>query len=400
MAVVIEALTAQGLGRGDDGEYYPRTLPGEDIDPSVSEGFRILTPSPDRVKPPCQHYKSCGGCALQHGRESFVATWKRSVVARALAARGLRPEIGDTQTSPQGSRRRAKFAGRRTKSGPLVGFYKRASHDIIDTPGCILMRPSIVAARPALAALTELAATRKTPAAFTVIETLVGVDVLVQSDLPLDGKLRIALADLAQRFDLARLSWGNETIVVREQPFQTFGATRVVPPPGAFLQATPEGEATLVNRVAEIVGEARRIVDLFSGCGTFTLPLAQNAQIHAVEMDRPLIDALLKGWRAAQGLRHVDGEARDLFRRPLTSDELDRFDAIVVDPPRAGAETQTHEIAASKVPVVAMVSCNPVTFARDAAVLCEAGFRLDRVDVVDQFRWSANVELVGGFKRM
>jgi len=225
-----------------------------------------------------------------------------------------------------------------------------------------------------------------------------GLDVAVSGGKELDSSLEITLAQEAERLDLARLAWDGEVIAMRRPPFQQFGAARVVPPPGAFLQATQDGEAVLLAAVRDITEGAKRIADLFAGCGTFALPLAEGAEVHAVEGDRTMTQALDRGWREAQGLKKVTTKARDLFRNPMLSDEFRKFDAVVIDPPRAGAEAQIGELAAARVPVIAHVSCNPVTFARDAAWLIAAGYRMGPVRVVDQFRWSAHVELVAGFR--
>ena len=196
---------------------------------------------------------------------------------------------------------------------------------------------------------------------------------------------------------LARLAWDHEVIAMRAPPVQRFGGALVVPPPGAFLQATKEGEKALTSAVLEATRGAQRVVDLFSGCGTLSLPLALQSEVHAVEGERDMVQALDAGWRKATGLKRVTTEARDLFRRPLMPDELAKFDAIVLDPPRAGAEAQVREIARAKRPVLAYVSCNPVTFARDAKVLVDSGYRLNWVQVVDQFRWSSHTELAASF---
>ena len=210
---------------------------------------------------------------------------------------------------------------------------------------------------------------------------------------------RAALGAWAESTGLARLSWDAEVVAQSRPPLHRFGAAMVSPPPGAFLQATLPGEAALQAAVADAVGGARRIVDLFSGCGTFALPLATGAEVLAVETDAPMLAALDLGWRGAPGLRRVGTQARDLFRRPLLADELKGFDAAVIDPPRAGAEAQARALADSDVPVVAAVSCNPVTFARDARILCDGGFRLEWVQMVDQFRFSPHVELAARFTR-
>jgi len=403
----IERLGHQGDGVAPGPVFAPRTLPGEVVS-GVREGdrltqVRIETPSDDRVKPMCRHYQGCGGCQLQHASEGFVAEWKVGVVRAALTAQGLDADFRPILTSPPRSRRRATFAARRTKKGALVGFHGRASDTIVEIPDCQLLDPALLAALPVAEALAITGASRKGVLAVTATLSEAGLDVAVQGGKPLDGPLQLELAQLTERHGLARLTWEGEVIAMRAPPVQRFGAAEVVPPPGAFLQATREGEAALLGAVGEIVGDARRIVDLFAGCGTFSLPLAERAEVHAVEGDRAMTAALDAGWRKAQGLKAVSTEARDLFRRPLMPDELAPFtapfEAAVLDPPRAGAEAQVVQLAQAKLPVIAYVSCNPVTFARDAARLVAAGYRLNWVQVVDQFRWSSHVELAAAFSR-
>lgn len=359
--------------------------------------IRILTPSPDRVSPPCRHFRSCGGCQLQHVSDGFVADWKQEVVRAALAAHGIAAEFLPVHISPPQSRRRATLAVRRTKKGALAGFHARASDTIVDIPDCKLLHPDLMRALPAARDLAQAGASRKSGISVTVTRSLAGLDVAVAEGKPPQGPLLVTLAELAERHDLARLAWEGEVIVTRRDPEQQFGTARVTPPPGAFLQATAEGEAALLAETETIMAGARRIVDLFAGCGTFTLPLAREAEIHAVEGDTGMIDALARGWRKTPGLKPVTTEVRDLFRRPLLPDELARFDAAVIDPPRAGAEAQIVQIARARLPRIAYVSCNPATFAREAKTLLEYGYTLGPLRVVDQFRWSAHVELVAGF---
>lgn len=397
MALKIEGLTRQGIGRAEDGTFVPRVLPGETVDLRADGSARIMEPSPDRVTPPCRHYRTCGGCALQHASDGFVAGWKAETVLRALSARGVEGEVIGVETSPSGSRRRARFSGRRTKGGALLGFHMRASDQIVAVPECLIVTPAIRAGFPALEALVRIAASRTAEVLLTVTDSVEGLDVLVEGGHPLTRSLREEVARWAAEHHIARVVWEGEPLAMRAPPVQRFGRARVTPPPGAFLQATAEGEAALLRRVREIVGPARRIVDLFAGCGTFSLPLAEGAEVHAVEGDAAMIDALLAGWRQAEELRLVTGEARDLFRRPLLADEVARFDAAVIDPPRAGAEAQVAALGDAAVPVIAMVSCNPVSFARDAAALVAKGYSMSPIMVVDQFRWSAHTELVAGF---
>jgi 23S rRNA (uracil1939-C5)-methyltransferase len=233
----------------------------------------------------------------------------------------------------------------------------------------------------------------------TVSMSVDGPDVHIQTEKELTTDLRVDLAKWANEYGIARLVWVDEPVVTIHPPRQDFGGSLVVPPPGAFLQATKHGEKALQDAVSAIVGDADKVVDLFAGSGTFTLPLARKASVHAVEGVREMMDALDRGWRSTGGLHRVSVETRDLFRRPLLPDELNEFDAIVIDPPRAGAEAQVAEIAECKVATVAMVSCNPVTFARDARTLIDAGFTLGPVTVVDQFRWSHHTEVVAAFTR-
>ncbi len=403
MTITIRRLGHRGDGVADGPVFVPLTLPGEEIAGTVTGDRiadpRIVTPSPDRVRPPCTHFKSCGGCALQHASDSFVAGWKTDVVETALSAQGLTAPMRPILTSPPQSRRRATLSGRRTKKGALVGFHARASDVIIAVPGCKLLHPDLLAVVPVLEAMTVIGGSRKGEISFALTQSDAGVDVAVSGAKPLEQSLFLDLAPLVNDHGLARLTWGGELVAERAAPAQPFGGAMVVPPAGAFLQATKAGQSALTEAVQNAVGPARRIVDLFAGCGTFALPLASGAEVHAVEGEAEMLAALDRGWRRGAGMKTVTTETRDLFRRPLMPDELKPYDAVVIDPPRAGAEAQVAEIAKSQVQTVAMVSCNPVTFARDAKTLTDAGFTLDWVQVVDQFRWSPHVELAARFSR-
>lgn len=399
---VIQKLGHHGDGIAPGPLYVPMTLPGERVtgtpDGQRLTDVRIVEPSPDRVSPPCRHFKSCGGCRVQHGSDEFVAHWKAGIVAEALRAQGLDAEIAGIETSPPQSRRRASLSARRTKKGALAGFHGRASGTIVEIPDCQLLHPDLMAALPAAAALAEVGGSRKGELDVQATLSESGLDIAVTGGKPTDRALETALAQLAEQLDLARLAWDGEVIAARRPPYQSFGPARVVPPPGAFLQATREGEAALLRHVETITEGASRIADLFAGSGTFALPLASRAEVLAVEGDKAMIQALDRGWREAQGLRKVTAQTRDLFRNPLMGQDLKGIDAVVIDPPRAGAEAQIRELAEAMVPVIAHVSCNPVTFARDALRLIAAGYAMSPVTVVDQFRWSAHVELVAGFR--
>nr|WP_207102740.1 class I SAM-dependent RNA methyltransferase [Paracoccus shandongensis] len=385
----------------------PLTLPGEQVEGEAAgdriAAPRIVTPSPDRVRPVCAHYRACGGCSLMHASDGFTTAWKRQVVETALVARGLPAPIEDVHVSPPLSRRRAVLSGRRTKKGALVGFHARASDVIVDLAECHVLRPQITAALPLLRRITVAGASRSGALSMTVIHGPAGLDLTITGGKPMDPALFQALAGLADEGDLARLTWqdqaGDGQSITRRPPALPMDRARVVPPPGGFLQATAEGEAALVAAVRDFTKGASRIVDLFSGCGTFSLPLAETATVLAVEGLAAPLAALDAGWRGAAGLNRVTTQNRDLARRPLLADELNGFDAIVIDPPRAGAEAQAREIAASKVGKVAFVACDPVTFSRDARLLADGGFTMRRLSVVDQFRWSPHVEIVADFAR-
>ncbi len=399
---IIARLGHQGDGIAEGPVYAARTLPGEVVQGilvgSQLTDIRVDIPSDQRVTAPCRHYKACGGCQLQHASDAFVADWKVEVVRNALAGQGLNAEMRPIHTSPPQSRRRATIAVRRTKKGTLAGFHGRASDTITEIPDCRLLHPDLLAAIPVAGALALLGGSRKGVLAVTLTLSDAGLDVAVKGGKPLDGPLEQALAQATEHHKLARLTWDDEVIAMRQPPVQRFGAAEVVLPPGAFLQATKDGEQALLKAVLEILQGAKRVADLFAGSGTFSLRISEHAEVHAVEGEAAMTRALDQGWRKTQGLKHVTTEARDLFRRPLMPDELQKFDAVVLDPPRAGAEAQVAELAQAKPPVIAYVSCSPVTFARDAKTLVDAGYALEWVQVVDQFRWSSHIELAACFQ--
>ena len=399
----IKRLGHLGDGIADGPVYVPGALPGEvvsgTLDGEQLRDPKIDTPSEYRVKPPCAHARSCGGCQLQHASDAFVSDWKRDVVRQALAAHGIAIDLPDPVTSPPRSRRRATFSVRRTKKGALAGFHMKGSDTIISVPTCQLVHPDLTAALPMVEALGVLGASRKGEVSVSLTRTDTGLDVAVTGGKEMDVALHQALADLAREHDLARVAWDGEIALQRRAPVLRLGPADLTPPPGAFLQATREGETALVEAVMQALTGSKRVVDLFAGCGTFALPLARDAAVHAVEGDRDMLGALDHGWRNAAGLKRVTHEARDLFRNPLVPDELGKYDGVVIDPPRAGAAAQIAELAQARVPRIAHVSCNPASFARDTATLIRAGYDLEWVQVVDQFRWSTHVELVALLRR-
>lgn len=402
MTFSIASLDGEGRGivQTDEGVFrLPFSAPGDII--RIEDGEAVLADpcSPQRATPRCLHFGLCGGCALQHIGDAAVAAWKRGRVTGALRAVGIDAAAAETVTVPPCDRRRVKLSFQRTKKAALLGFMQTGSHRVVPLTECHVAQPQIVAALPMLAALLSPGAPRKRALGVTVTVSEAGLDVSVMDGKELDLSLRETLATATGEADLARLTWNGETIATRHPPFQRFGRAKVVPPPGAFLQASPTAEAILLDLVREAVGDAKTVADLFAGCGAFSLPLAESASVTAVEGDAAMTEALDRGWRNAEGLRPVTAIARDLFRRPLRIEELAGFDAVVFDPPRAGARAQAEQLAQSRVPVIAGVSCNPASFARDARILIGGGYRLTGVTPVDQFRWSPHIELTGVFRR-
>ncbi len=401
--VTIERLGHLGDGIAPGPVYAPRTLPGEVVS-GPREGDRIpapkiVTPSAARVAPPCPHYNGCGACAVMHASDEFVAEWKISVVRQALAGQGLEAPVEGIATSPPESRRRAILSGRRTKKGALVGFHARASDTITEIPSCRVVVPEIRDALAALRALVVAGGSRKGEMSLAVTQGLAGLDVAVTGGKALDAALSQELAGIAGAADFARLSWNDELVAQARPPAQQVDGIAVVPPPGAFLQATRAGETALLAAIRESVGPARSIVDLFAGCGTFALPLSRQARVHAVEGLAALSAATRDAWRGEGGLHALSVETRDLFSRPLLPVDLAAFDAAVIDPPRAGAEAQMRALAESDIATIAAVSCNPVTFARDARIAVAAGFSIRAITIVDQFRWSPHIELAAHLAR-
>ena len=371
---------------------------------------QILHPGAARVTAPCRHFTQCGGCALQHLSGPFVADWKRQQIVDALAHRGLHDTVvRSTLTMPPASRRRAAFTAEHGRDGIQIGFLARMSKRLVPVSECTVLDKRIMQALPGLTQLLApvLRAGQSARLLVTWTETGLDVDVQIGSGKKSEPNLRLRtlLAASADRLDLARLSWNGVILLERRKPQIILGGTLVCPPPGAFLQASIEGEAALTALVLEALGEkmlrarGTRILDLFAGCGTFTFPVAPYARVHAVEGDRAMTNAIREAANRRQGLKQVEASHRDLQRGPLSPDELAPYSAVIFDPPKAGARAQAGQIAASKVGTVIAISCAPASFARDARILVDAGFKLCWVAPVDQFRWSAEVELAALFRR-
>ena len=417
MAVTLDILEVGARGDGVaelNGQRYfvPFTLPGETVeaDPLDKRGegvvarlVEVLAPSRHRETAPCAHFTTCGGCALQHWRRDAYTAWKIGLLTRALTQRGVEaPDFEPPMVGGPGERRRVDFVLRRQGRRVVAGFHERASPRIIDIGSCVVARPAINGLlEPLRAALAEVLP--EGGAADAVAnETDSGLDLLIRPHKRLDLSVerRQALVGLADRADLARLSWADrssvEPLVVRRPPQLTIGGISIEPPPGAFLQATRRGEQAMRAAVETWTGNAPRLADLFAGVGS--LSLGRAGRLALFESDRAAIAALDSVARRAGGNR-VTAQRRDLFRNPLTAKELDAFDAVLLDPPRAGALAQCGELGHSNVPHVVYASCDPGTFSRDARTLQDAGYRLSKVIPVDQFLWSVHLELIGLFIR-
>ena len=394
MAETIVRLAARGDGVTEDGRFFPLTAPGDRV---AEDG---VTPGPHRAIPPCRHFPECGGCQLQHVDDTAFAQFVTDRIASALAAQGLPvPDLLPPHISPPNSRRRAALKAERRGDTVLLGFHQEGSHRIIDMRECHILRPELFALVAPLRGLLRRLLGPRSSGAVRMTLADQGADVLVEGGRVEGLEAAEAISAFAAEQRLARLSLddglGPQTLWEPDPVTVTLSGVAVPMPHGAFLQATEDGEAALVAAVRSAAGGAATAADLFAGLGTFAL--AMTGKTYAAEGARDAALALKAAANRAQRAIFVDH--RDLFRRPLTTAELDRFDAIIIDPPRAGAKEQVEQLAAGQVPRIAYASCNAATFARDAKALVDGGYRLLWVQPVGQFRWSTHVELVGAFSR-
>jgi len=408
------AVTAMGA-RGDataEGPsgliYAPYALPGERIRARVAadraEIIAVIEPSPERQTPACRHFGRCGGCQLQHWADAPYLAWKRDQVVQALARRGLGGAVVDETIPAWGEgRRRAAFHASRQNGRVRVGFIERGGARLTPIEQCPVLAPQLEAVALKLAPLAELALPQRGEITLACLLTDAGVDVAIKGAGRAEALHRTAFAELcaqAEALNLARLSVDGEPIVMRAKPILRMGRALVSPPPGAFLQPTTLGEETLARLTLDALGDAARVIDLFSGIGTFALRAAERAEVTAAESENDMLLALKAAADGAAGaLKQVTILRRDLLRTPLSSLEMKKFDAAVIDPPRSGARLQAEQIARAPIRRLAYVSCDPASFARDVKILIEHGFSLARVTPVDQFRWSPHVEVVGALER-
>ena len=402
--VSIVALDANGQGVAANGAIVPLALPGErtlvKLEGKRAELIETLNAAPDRAAPICRWFGRCGGCAAQHMSASLYRQWKRGLVVEALEREGLAAAVGDLVDAHGAGRRRATFHARFPHGQPdEVGFMRARSHDIIAIDNCPLFSPGMAGAIPAARALSADLRGLMKPLDIGVTATLDGLDIDLRGSGPLGRAETQKLARTADALDLARVSNHGETVIERRPPRVAFGEALARLPPGGFLQATEAGEAWLAEIAERTLADAKRVADLFCGAGAFALRLARDHEVFAADADPAAIAALAHAAAMTPGLHKLSPETRDLFRRPLRADELAIFDAALIDPPRAGALEQARALAASTLPLVVSISCNAATFARDARILIDGGFRIESVTPLDQFRFSAHVEIVAVFRR-
>lgn len=400
----------EGVAQSPTGSLYvPYTLPGETAEVAEWPGhpdrrhlIKIAGASPDRIAPICPHFGTCGGCALQHWAPAPYREWKRGLVVEALAQAGFASAAALVEplidAHGEGRRRAVFHAWRRTHDVIEVGFAALRAHHLVAIDRCPVLARTLDGALEAAWAIAEALAGERKPLDIQATATETGLDIDVRGSGPLTPDRMSALARLAQAHRLARLTRHGEIVAQRAAPTITMGTARVVLPPGAFLQATQAGEAALAALVLQHCASAKSVADLFAGVGPFALRLAERAKVTAADNDDSAIAALHEAAKTPR-LKPITAERRDLFQRPFLARELARLDAVVFDPPRQGAEKQARELAASGIPIVAAVSCNPASFARDAKILAAGGYRLTRVTPIDQFLYSAHVELVARFEK-
>jgi 23S rRNA (uracil1939-C5)-methyltransferase len=393
--------------------FVPFALPGERLRARLRQAaggdlaasdVEILEPAPDRIAPACRHFGTCGGCALQHWAEPAYRAWKIELVRQALGHRGLAlPERLDAVFAPAATRRRAEFAAANQDGAIRLGFHAAGSSAIVDQQECPILVPPLSELVAPLRTILRAVLRENERADVLATETLTGIDLLISADNPPNTARRAALARFAAENNIARIGWQAkrgtpEPIVLLRPPQVRFGAVVVDLPMPSFLQPSTEGEAALKAAVLAMIGKPKRIAELYAGAGSFTFDLAKIGKVHAVEGSKPALAALEQAAKRAQLGHRITTEARDLERAPLTFQELKTFDAVVFDPPRAGAKAQSEMLAKARVKRIVGVSCNPATFARDARILVDGGYEVAAITIVDQFIWSPHVELVAEFR--
>ena len=392
---------------GGETIYVPYALGGETVDVLPSPGHpdrrtlaHVVTPSPQRIDPFCPHFGTCGGCAIQHWQPEAYRNWKRQLVVDTLNHAGIDCEVGELIDAHGTGRRRMTLHARQSQQGILrVGFAAAGRHEIIAIDHCPILDPVMHGAIETANEIAELLRPVSKPLDIQITAADNGLDIDVRGSGPLGTALLSSLSKLAEKHNLARLTRHGELVIMRKPPVVRVGKAQVTLPPGSFMQPTALGEETLAALAFERCKGAKHIADLFCGFGPFAFRLAEKFKVAAFDSDAAAVTALQNAVKLTQGLKPIKAETRDLFRRPLMPQELRDYDCVVFDPPRQGAQAQSQQLAASKIALAVAVSCNPATFARDARILIDGGFKIDSVTPVDQFRHTPHVELVARFRR-
>lgn len=398
----IKALGTKGDGLADDAKgliHMAFTLPGEEVERMPDGTVRILKPSNERANPICKHFTICGGCAMQHANDALIARWKTTIAANSLRHSGLENAQINFMPAHGAGRRRVNLHLRRDGRQVVAGFMRAKSHALVDIDECPLLVPELHRAFDIGRHIGEALGGPLKATDLQITACLGGLDVDIRGHGKLSDKAHMELAQVFGELKLARLSNHGEVLLEREAPALRIGKALVVMPPGGFLQATELAEQIMTTQAITALQGASRIIDLFCGIGPFALRLAETTAVTAADLDAPAITALTRAVNHAKGLKPITALRRDLFRLPLTPRELEAFDAAIIDPPRAGAQAQTRMLAQSGLKRIFAVGCDVASFARDAAILCEAGWQMGPVTVIDQFRYSAHMELTALFTK-
>jgi 23S rRNA (uracil1939-C5)-methyltransferase len=408
VSVEIEGMGAQGEGIahiGGEKHFIPFTLPGERVTIGMRAGkpalVEIATPSPERIAPVCKHFGTCGGCSLQHWAEAPYNAWKQGLVTSALARAGIDAPMEPLKTYPAASRRRATFTAQRDGRTVALGYNAARTHDVTALEECPILLPRIEQALPHLRAGLAAALPSKGEAKVSVTAAANGLDCVIEGPA-LSAKANPHVIAALQMAGIIRASWNRDLLLLAEAPYVLSGDVKVTLPPNPFLQAVEACERDMAAWAAAAISQIKLsgpVCDLFAGLGAFTFPAAVHAPVTAFEENKDAVAALTAATKRAPGHKATGTMRRDLYRNPLAPFELNKFAAAIIDPPREGAEAQARALASSQIATVAMLSCNPASFARDAAILAEGGFTLGKLAAFDQFRYSAHVEIAALFLR-
>jgi len=408
---VERTLEISGLGRHGEGmaehesgrHFVPYCLPGETVRATItgktSQLEEVMVASPDRIEAICPSFGTCGGCAVQHLKQDHYRAWKRSVVETALRNKQIEVPVEELLDAHGEGRRRVTLHAKFIKGGAICGLMKSNSHDLLDLETCPILVPELTNVTTVAQALSAPFASAANQVDIQVTAADNGLDCDVRGAGKMTYDAQVALASVADEFDIARISIAADTALERRRPVIRMGLADVVPAPGGFLQATREGEDTLSRLALDHIAGAKTVADLYCGVGPFALRAAENATVTAYDSNEAAITSLTNAIRFTKGLKPLTPRKQNLSSDAVYHTDLNVYDAVILDPPRAGALHQVRELVDSKVERVVSISCDPASFARDAEILVTGGYTLEKVVPVDQFKYSSHVEIVGCFSR-